>query len=505
MTELGTVRAQVARHVAWNWAGVAVSALSGFIVAPFLIGRLGHTSYGLWIVITSLAEYFRFLDLGLRMSIGRHVALHRARQDHAALSATVTCGLAVLVAMAGVALIATLALVPFVEYLLGTDGAHVEGARTALFLVGTSLAVSLLLNAFDAILWGFEKFAVLNCIDAANDLLRVGLIVWLIGGGHGLTALAAITLVTTLGAGAAKATVTLRLRPRLEITPGRWEWERARALLTYGVWSLIGTIAQGARQVTGPTIIGASLGLGPVTPFSIAARLIGYAYLALTAATGVTTPLATALHATDEGANQRRLLVLAGRAAGGFAVFAVALFVFLGAPFIAMWIGPSLADAHAVLVALALGELLPMWQLGTVSALVAAARHRGLALATLAEAAIAAGLASLLVGRLGILGVGIALGVAALGCRGVFTLVYGCRVMGVSLAAYGRDVGLPVLLWTAPIVAALGALRLAYSPGTWLELLVVGGAAAGVMALAAWRLVGGHGTTTVDARRSWRS
>lgn len=49
----------------WNIAGMAVGILAGFVVAPFLVRRLGETSYGLWIPIGSLTGYFGLLDLGV--------------------------------------------------------------------------------------------------------------------------------------------------------------------------------------------------------------------------------------------------------------------------------------------------------------------------------------------------------------------------------------------------------------------------------------------------------
>ena len=67
--------------------------IAGFVVAPLLVRRLGTTGYGLWIVIGSLSGYFGLLDLGLRGSVGRQLAFHRARSDHEATNRTLSSAL----------------------------------------------------------------------------------------------------------------------------------------------------------------------------------------------------------------------------------------------------------------------------------------------------------------------------------------------------------------------------------------------------------------------------
>src|SRR5258708_1195669 len=93
-------RPSVVRNVAWNWGGMAAELLAGLVVAPYLVYRLGDSPYGLWIFIGSLTGYFGLLDLGVRGSVGRHLALYRAQRDANALNATLNSAVAVLTGMA---------------------------------------------------------------------------------------------------------------------------------------------------------------------------------------------------------------------------------------------------------------------------------------------------------------------------------------------------------------------------------------------------------------------
>lgn len=484
------IRLAVAKSVAWNWLGVATSVGIGFFVARFLIDRLGDTTYGLWIVLTALTEYFRFMDLGVRGSIGRYMAFHRARGDTLAINTTLSSGLVVLLALGVGCVLITLILGGSITSLLDLQPAQSDEAQAAFVIVALSLAIGLVLNVFDATLWAYERFDILNLIDIPVDLIRAVLVFALIGNGFGLVALAWITLVTTALGGVAKAVMARRAAPSLRASPRLLAWDQMRILLDYGIWNFLRSLAQLARRALPPTLIAASLGLALVTPFSIAARLVAYAALIVAAAAGVATPLATKLHATKNWQRQQELALRGSRFAASLALFLLGLFVLLGRPLIALWVGPRLANAYPLLVTLALGELIPMSQLAMESLLLAAARHQALALASLAEAVVAIGFALLLLKPFGVGGACVAFAVAAACCRGLFTLVYGCRVARLPLRQYARRVILPALATAAPAILLLGVLLRLRAPDGWPDLTLYGAAAAAAFAVATWPFLG---------------
>ncbi|HEX2971798.1 MAG TPA: oligosaccharide flippase family protein, partial [Tepidisphaeraceae bacterium] len=86
----------IARNVIWNWVALGANLLAGFIVAPFLVHRLGQTGYGLWILVASLIDYFGLLDMGVRGAVGRQIALHHAKQNRQGVNETLSTALAIL-------------------------------------------------------------------------------------------------------------------------------------------------------------------------------------------------------------------------------------------------------------------------------------------------------------------------------------------------------------------------------------------------------------------------
>src|SRR4051812_29197148 len=99
------VKRVVVRNAVWNCASLVVQLLAGFVVAPFLVHRLGETRYGLWILIASLTGYFSLLDLGVCGSVGRNIAFHRAKGDQDGVNGILNTALAFLFGVALVVMV----------------------------------------------------------------------------------------------------------------------------------------------------------------------------------------------------------------------------------------------------------------------------------------------------------------------------------------------------------------------------------------------------------------
>src|SRR5438128_12659616 len=314
--DLGVVavaHGRLARNAVWNWAGMATHLLTGFVVAPFLVHHLGQTGYGLWILIASLTGYFAVLDLGVGGSVGRNVAFLRAKNDRDGVNSLVSTALAILSGVAGLVLLATLGALALFFVLFDVEPAQADAARLALLLVGCNLAVSFLLGIFDGLFWAMHRFDLQNLIDIPTVLLRAWLTFLLIGQGHGLVALALITLLTTVAAGLAKLVICFVLDRGLRFRMSLIGTESARGLYGYGTWFFLFSLARTITPQISPQVIGARLAVALVTPFSVAARLVAYANAFLIAGTQLLTPVATGLHATGQHDDQRRLFLEGGK------------------------------------------------------------------------------------------------------------------------------------------------------------------------------------------------
>lgn len=461
----------LARNMAWNYAGMAATMVAGFITAPFLLNELGKGTYGLWLLIGSFTGYFGLLDFGVRGSVGRFVAFHHARDDNASLNNALSTALTLLFIPALLAALGTIAAQPLFFHLFDVPADQIDTARIALLLVGLNLALTFVLGPFDGVLWAFQRFDLINGIDLIGLLARTTLMFYLIAAGHGLVALAGLSIATTLATGMAKLWAAHRVYPALRIRVFRLARDQVPSLMNFSFWYFLLSLC---RMLTGQLnrlLIGHWLSVAAVTPFGIAASLVSYGTQLLVAATGVLTPLATSLHAGAKQAQQERLFLTGGKVCAYYAFSLLGWYLTLGRAFLLLWMGREVVGAFDVLVALAIGEALPLSQSTTGNMLLGMARHRGLALLSALEALLVVVLASVLIDRYGLTGAAVAVAVPAGICRGLCVAFFGSKAIGVSFGEYLRSAFIPGLLHSAVPVGLLWSAVYVHTPQTRLELL----------------------------------
>ena len=369
--------------------------LAGFIVAPFLVRRLGVTGYGLWIVIGSLGGYFSFVDFGMRGSVGRQLAACRATGDWEEANRIINTALAILSALAVLVIVGVGLSSMVLDRMFEVPGDQIGNARLALLLVGANLALSFPLQIFDGNLWAAQRFDVLNLVDIPATLVRIGLTFAFVRNGNDIVTLALITLVTSAGSGVIKGAISFRMDRFLAISRRHIRRESGHVLFGYGWWNFVLALARLTKTQFSPLLIGSFLNVALVTPFSIARRLQDYAHKVIWTATGVLIPIATGFHARAEVAPQQRLFVEGGKYATAFATFFVVYFICLGRSVIGLWMGPQFSYAAALLIILTLGEYVQMTQSLTGSIILATARHKMLAWLAVVETVITLGSSSI--------------------------------------------------------------------------------------------------------------
>jgi O-antigen/teichoic acid export membrane protein len=464
----------IARNVLFSWGGSAAEALVGFCVAPFLVHRLGDTSYGLWIVIAALTGYFGVLDLGIRPSVGRYLAFYRARHDTEGLNVTLSTAAVLLCGVGAVAMLGMLLAQLFFVGLFEVPPEAAGAARLALLLVSVNLALSFPLCLFEATLYAYQRFDLLGTVDTGATILRGGLTFYFIGSGYGIVALAVITLATSLGAGLVKGILSFREAPSIRF---RWQYVRKSGvsiLYGYGIWRVLIALAKLGMTRLNPLIIGAWLGMALVTPYALAARLISYVAEILQSVQAVLVPVATTLDAQDDHPAQQRLFIKGTQYSAIVAVYFLTGFLVLGRTFFGLWVGSRLADAAILLAILISGQFLPLSLAATNSILLGMARHRILAWLGLLEIVCVLVLAILVVNPFGLVGVCVVQALASTVCRGIVPLVYACRLLQLPIVKFIIRAYSPALGSAIAPAVALAALVAWHVPGRWDEFLIYG-------------------------------
>ncbi|WP_162670085.1 lipopolysaccharide biosynthesis protein [Gemmata massiliana] len=470
---------KIKRNVAWSVTGLAVEMAAGFLVLPFLLDKLGKSTYGIWLILGALTSYFGLLEMGVRGSIGRHIAFHHAKGDQDATNQTLTSGIALLF---GIGSVACLILIAFEQTFINlykiTESEH-KAISITFRIVALNLAITLLGTAFDAALWGVQRFDRLNLINILVSLLRLIATFTLIESDSDIIILSIISITASIANLLAKATLYFNAVPTARLTPRLMNRSALRQLIGYGSWHMLTTLANLSRTQFGPILIGATLGLSLVPFFSIASRLLVTITSTLVAATGVLTPHATTLHATNQIEHQRKLFLVGGGHAAALGMFLMGGLLAVAKPLITIWVGSKFSANEITTIAtllsvLILGELLPNSQQVSNSIILATARHRSLAIFAVIETISVCILVVVLLSPFGLIGLGAAIAAPAFFLRGACPLIYGCQILNIPIRNYvTRTIAPPFFCMTVSALPIL-ATRIGNSDNEWINLIANG-------------------------------
>ncbi|HEU0051931.1 MAG TPA: hypothetical protein VFQ39_02095, partial [Longimicrobium sp.] len=169
----------------------ATSVLTGIVLLPFILARVGTDAYGVWLAFGELLAYSAMVDLGVVGVLPWLIAEADGRGDRPAMRQLVAGALAfasgAAVVFSGLALL-LLWLAPNIAHVTAAQRATVEGPL--LFLL-VAMAVAFPARVFYAVLIGVQDVGFTGVMSVSQVALNPLLVVSLLLAGKGLYALAA--------------------------------------------------------------------------------------------------------------------------------------------------------------------------------------------------------------------------------------------------------------------------------------------------------------------------
>jgi len=452
-------RTQLLNNILFNWTGMALNVLISLFLAPFVVHKLGNLYYGVWVIMMQFSGYLGLLEFGVRESIIKYVARHRAEGDSKILNELIGSALGVYMLFGLAALVVSGGVAVAFPYVFNIPAEAIATARWVTMITGVTVALGFVTNVLPGILMGLQRFDAFAKTSMVTSLLRVALIVLFLGRGHGIITLALIQLFINLLLHLAIYGWCKYLAPELRFSLTAATRASLRSIFRYSVFVLINNMGQKAIFYTDAIVIGFFLPASEITFYAIAGTLVEHLRQFVMSMTRVFNPLISEMETLDEGENINRVLLAGGKFAFLFGLPVCTVFVLMGRRFIELWMGPEYgALSGQVLVILAITHLLalPHYAIGNV--LYGLARHKVLAIMRIFEATANLVLSVILVQSLGI--VGVALGTAVTHVIAVVLILptIACRIVGLPVLrfyyhAYLRTslAGLPfaVLCWLA--------------------------------------------------------
>jgi O-antigen/teichoic acid export membrane protein len=468
-------------NVVWNWAGVTISLITGFLLSPYLFRKLGPEGYGIWALAFSLVEYYWLLDLGVRSATAKYVAHYWATEEPGKVSEVMSTAVSYscLIALLMLGLVALA--VPYMEMFFHISARYHESFRQLLMLTTLSWCLGVVFNLFSAAVEAVQRFDVTNRIAIITTGFRA--VVWTgtLYLGYGIVALGIVTVLSQCIMYALNYYYFRKVLPACRISLKLAGGAMLKQMWRFGIHTFVQTVSTMGLNQGPPILIAHFLPTEFVGFYNLPVRLLQYTVEFIGRLGVVTNVNAAELSARGESQRLNKLAVYTNRyCLVIFMPLAILLWTH-GNQFFRIWIGSEGAkQAAPLLPILLIGYVLAIVaQFSSSMLLVGLGKHQRYAKGLFVEAILAVTILWFVVPRWGIIGAAWTCSVLMILNRGFFAPWLVSKTLSLSFGRYMGAIYVRPLLAAAPVLAVAYLLRATLLTGANLLQLFAAGAIIG--------------------------
>ena len=330
---------------------IAINALYGFIVTPYIVSQIGDASFGVYKTITSFAASLMVIDLGLGGTVQRYIANYRASDKTSRIGNFVYM---FLMEAAILAIIATF--IVFIIYFNlnnifrnGLTQEEIELARRLFLVLGVTIFFHLFENVLNGILTGYGKFIISNGLRLSRIILRlIGtfalLFVW--KSPLALVVLDCALVIILLVFEIIYSIHTLKLK----ITFTHFDRAIFKESLVYSLMMFITALANQMNGNLDNIVIGAFMTSKDVAVYSMAIIIFGMFEQIACSISSVLLPKMSFVIEEGGVAAAQKYVVSVGRIQFILLGAIYGAFIVLGKDFISIWIGEAYIPAYYIAI-----------------------------------------------------------------------------------------------------------------------------------------------------------
>jgi len=369
-----------------------------------MVHFLGDREYGLWVLAGTLVGYSTYMDLGLRASVNRHVAVAIGVNDTDECNRIFNTSVMLYSVLGLVALLLTAVIASLSPMIFGShDYAKLFGK--VILILGLNTALGFPMRSFGGLLAAQLRYDINAAIRFISLILRTTCIVWVLSIGYKILALAWVSFLSGIPGKILKVYFTKKNVSFLRFSRKDCNRETAKTLIEFGAFTFIARLAHLLKFRVDIVVISAFLGLTAVTHYRIASMMVQNYITLIFACTGMLLPVFSRQYGTKDDEGIKKTFLFGTRISMHLASFVGFGLIVWGKPFIQRWMGPEYLDAFPCLVVLTLGQIFALWQSPSFGLLLATSRQKFLAAINSIEGICNLALSLLLVKPYGILGV----------------------------------------------------------------------------------------------------
>ncbi|WP_316348804.1 oligosaccharide flippase family protein [Desulfuromonas acetoxidans] len=438
-------RRKFLRNLAINWGGHIASLVVMFFLSPYVVGKLDAVSYGIWSLLTVLIGYMGIFDIGVRSSVGRHIALFLGKKDQTGVDETIRAGFAIFTLTGGLILLVGVVLGwCFPIFFRNVPAEYYDTVRLLLPFMAVNLWFSAVAAIYSNVLTAHDRFDVARSIDLCVLLIRTAATVYALYSGWALWGLAGALALANFSSLVFNRIGAGRIYPALRSFPLLFSRSRFKELFGYGFYAFISNVAFKVIGQSDLVIVGAFLSVASVREYSVGAMLIYYSAPFISMIGMTYFPSVQKKVAAQDFCEVKKLLNSQIRISLSFGLLVYLGLVFYAQPFIRLWMLQDGFDLHSVTMAasvmavLALSKIPTLYLLPCINVLSAMGHVRFTAKRAVVEAVmnVVFSLLFVMLFNIGLVGVAAGTLTARLLISAVAVPYYLCRKLDTPLAGF---------------------------------------------------------------------
>jgi len=409
-----------------------------FFMFPFLIHTLGDKTYGLWVLVMTFMDYYILLRLGFSSAVSRYLSRAIGQNDNTEQSYVASTAFFLYLIISFLMIILTLILFFGVRIFAG-EVKNIVLFKTLIIMLGFSTALSPPLSVYRAIINAHLQFKVVECLNIAELVVKNILIYLFIKNGYGLISIAFILLGCRLINSSILVLYKHSHYKNIKINYHYIRKNIFKKLLPYSIYTFIMQLANTLRFKVDALVITLFIGLGLVTHYSIASRLITYFMLSITTFIGVFKIYFSQEEGRGDFDSIREKFFFSTKISTYLSIFIGCSLIFYGKPFILRWMGESYIDSFNLLVILSISSIIALSQYPTGLVLLGISKVKFAAYVNIIEGVLNLVLSILLVHKFGLIGIGLGTAIPMLLMKFTVYPYYISKVLNLNLYNYFKS------------------------------------------------------------------
>lgn len=259
----------------WSSGYVVSTMVLSFLVTPILLHHLGKQTYGLLLLIWSVAGILGTMNLGLGEATLRYLARYAGRQDMVGVNRVFGAVLSMFVVICAGVFVGMFAGAPFLAAWLNTPADQVDTVSWLLRLSALSISFSIITSVFGAVPLALQRYDINSKITMGSNVIRSGGYIALATAGMDLVWIVIWDMVISLAVLCLILIAAKRLLPQLKVLPA-FTFKGLSEVLGYSIFSFLTYFLHKWHRESGKLMLARFMGPVPVvylaTPDNLAQR-----------------------------------------------------------------------------------------------------------------------------------------------------------------------------------------------------------------------------------------